>query len=259
MGKTSFQDITGNKYGRLTVIRLYDRNRGNIKWLCQCDCGKEVVVIGNNLKNGHTNSCGCYKADRNSEVHYSHGGRRTRLYGIWTGMKTRCYDKNCRSYINYGGRGIKLTAEWLGEKGFHNFREWALNNGYSDTLTIDRIDVNGDYCPNNCRWTTTEQQAYNTTASRYITINGVTKTAAEWEKETGIKSGTIRYRIDKMHLTPEEAIQRPLTPSNKKYIEYKGEQFTLTELEKILNIDRRTLKYRLQHGVPLDKELKHDA
>ncbi len=259
MGKTSFQDITGKKYGRLTVIEIYDKNHGKIKWKCKCDCGAIVIVTGNNLKNGHTQSCGCYKKEKNIEIHTTHGGRRSRLYRIWTGMKTRCYDKNCRCFPNYGGKGIKVCNEWMGENGFETFRRWALDNGYSDGLSIDRINVEGDYSPDNCRWANTYTQANNTTASRYITINGKTQTVAEWEKETGIKSGTIRYRIDKMHLSPEEAISRPVTACNEKLIDFNGRKVTLTKLQNELNIDRRTLKYRLTHGIPLDKELRNDT
>lgn len=256
MGKTSFQDITGNKYGRLEVLELYDRNHGKIKWKCRCDCGKIIIATGNNLKNGHTQSCGCYRKERTGKFHTIHGERKSRLYSILTGMKTRCYDSNCRSYQHYGKRGIKICDEWLGKGGYENFRKWAIENGYSDNLSIDRIDVNGNYEPANCRWATSAIQSNNTTASRFVTINGTTKTIAEWAKETGIKSGTIRYRIDKMHLSPEEAITRPLTPCNKKNIIFNGEQRTLNELSKELNIDRRTLKYRLDHGIPLDAKLK---
>jgi hypothetical protein len=171
-------------------------------------------------------------------------------------MKTRCYDPNCRSFQHYGKRGIRVCDEWLGEGGYENFRKWAIENGYSDNLSIDRIDVNGDYEPSNCRWATSAIQSNNTTASRLITINGITKTSAEWGKETGIKPGTLRYRIDKMGLSPEEAISRQTTPWNEKPVFFNGRQITLTELSKELGIDRRTLAYRLKHGIPLDKEVR---
>lgn len=253
MGKTSFQDLTGKKYNRLEVIELYERGTGKIKWKCRCDCGNVVIAIGNNLKNGHTQSCGCYKRDRTIESHTIHGESDSRLYNILIGMKTRCYDEKCRSYKNYGAKGIRICDEWLGEEGYINFKKWALNNGYNNSLSIDRIDVLKDYCPSNCRWADTDVQANNKSVSRYITINGITKTPAQWEKETGVKSGTLRYRIDKMGMTPEEAISKISTPCNCKYVEYKGKTMTRKELSELLGIKRQTLEYRLKYGVPLDK------
>lgn len=257
MGKTSFIDMTGNKYGLLTVLELSSQNNGAIKWLCRCDCGNEVIVAGNNLKNGHTKSCGCYRRKRTIETHTTHGGNKTRLYRIWTGMKTRCYNKNCRSYKDYGERGITMCAEWLGKNGFMNFMNWAYLNGYSDDLSIDRIDVSAGYSPDNCRWADVDIQANNRSVSRFITINGISKTLAEWAKITGLKSGTLRYRIDKMHLSPEEAIKRDLTLFNGRKIEYKGKYYTFAELSRMLNIKRQTIEYRYNHGVPLDKELNN--
>lgn len=215
MGKTSFQDITGNKYGRLTVLNIYGRNNGKILWECECDCGNIVIVSGNNLKNGHTQSCGCYRRDRTAETHTTHGKRNTRLYGIWTGMKTRCYDPNCKCYKNYGGRGISMCDEWLGKDGFSRFDEWSENNGYSEDLTIDRIDTNDNYSPGNCRWADLKTQANNTRNNRHLTVNDVTRTTAEWSDITGIKSSTIRYRLNNTNLSPEEILSVPVNGGNR--------------------------------------------
>lgn len=154
-----FIDITNKRFGRLVVIaRLDDRNKKPV-WLCKCDCGNEIVVRGDHLREGATKSCGCLeKENRDKGANYKHGGRKSRLYSIWSGMLKRCNNPDCHAYENYGGRGISICNEWLN---FPNFRDWALNNNYSDDLSIDRINVNGNYEPSNCRWATSKQQANN--------------------------------------------------------------------------------------------------
>ncbi len=122
-----------------------------------------------------------------------YGLRNTRLYGIWNGIKQRCNNPNRPKYKSYGGRGIKVCNEW--NTSFKSFYDWAMANGYRDDLTIDRIDVNGNYEPSNCRWTSLKEQSYNKTTSKFISYNGEVKTLAEWAQEYGIKYGTLFYRI----------------------------------------------------------------
>ena len=169
MGK--FVDRRGQKYGRLTPIEVVGKNKhGQMVWKCKCDCGNVVVVDSNSLGRGNTKSCGCLNDDvrKSGNNRRKHGGCGTRLYRIWQGMHRRCYNPNTADYKNY--RNISVCDDWLHD--FARFRDWALNNGYDDTLSIDRIDPNGDYCPDNCRWADDKTQANNKTNNHIITIDG---------------------------------------------------------------------------------------
>lgn len=154
-----FIDLTGKKFGRLTVLSL-NKKGGHPMWNCVCDCGKHKVVYGGHLRYGRIISCGCASIERISNLNKTHGQSKTRLYNIWAGIKSRCYDKNCSSFINYGSRGIKMCEEW--KNNFTSFRDWSLSHGYLENLSIDRIDNNGDYEPNNCRWVDNFTQSNNT-------------------------------------------------------------------------------------------------
>lgn len=151
-------DLTGKKFGRLTVIGRAPTVRNRTYWLCECDCGKRISVDGGNLRGGHTESCGCLQKERASQANTTHGMRGTRLYRIWNCMRNRCYRKSYHAYKHYGGRGIRVCPEW---NSFEPFRDWAMSYGYKDDLSIDRIDVNGNYSPENCRWVTMAYQNQN--------------------------------------------------------------------------------------------------
>jgi len=193
MGK--FQNLKGKRFGRLTVIDLCDRNNGYVLWLCKCDCGNTTKVKSSKLLQGRTKSCGCLKKDNNKENANYYNIKHKRLYNIWNKMKERCCNEKNSAYPNYGGRGITICKEWA--KSFQAFMSWAIANGYNDNLTIDRVDNNGNYEPNNCRWATREEQANNTRANRLLSYNGKTMTLSEWAKELNVYKTTLYRRIDK--------------------------------------------------------------
>lgn len=185
-------DITGNRYGRLTVIEY----AGKSKWVCLCDCGNVVTVKACDIKAGNTRSCKCirheYLVNRNKSK-ATHRMTGSRLYHIWLGMKSRCYYPNHPEYKYYGGNGVTVCEEW--RTSFETFSQWAVANGYADGLTIDRINTRGNYEPLNCRWATYKEQENNKTNNRLVTIHGVTKTLSEWSDYSGINYGTLQYRV----------------------------------------------------------------
>ena len=200
-------DLTGQRFGRLTVIgRAENSAKGEARWICMCDCGKEHTVSGSYLRTGKSKSCGCLNREVAAQRRTSHGETETRLYSIWRNIKTRCENEKAKGYHRYGGRGIKICEAW--KEDFQAFRNWALENGYQENLTIDRINNDGNYEPGNCRWATLKEQANNTRKNRLITANGETRTLNEWAEITGIPKSTIQNRI-RAGKTPEEALCEP--------------------------------------------------
>lgn len=198
------EDLTGAVFGRLTVVGRCESEKPQKSsvWLCQCLCGNRVVVQRNNLRSGHTRSCGCLKKEFSFAA--AHGQTDTRLFRIWSLMKDRCKNRNTQSFKSYGGREISVCDEW---NNFQTFYDWAMANGYSDDLTIDRIDVNGNYSPDNCRWATVKEQQNNRRNNHFVTYNGKTQTIAQWSEELGINQSTLLQRINKLGWGVEKAFE----------------------------------------------------
>lgn len=206
------EDLTGRKFGRLTVLERTENKGGQTMWLCECECGTQKIVRASHLKTGAIQSCGCLMREMLCKRNTTHGGRKTRLYGIWHGMKDRCYDPSHNRYEHYGLRGIVVCDEWL--HSFEAFRDWAIANGYDEaaprgTQTIERINLDGNYCPDNCRWATAEEQANNKSNNHFLTYNGRTQTTAQWAKEVGLKRTTLEYRV-KHGWSVERALTEPV-------------------------------------------------
>ena len=182
-------DFTGQRFGRLKVVERisnpwYAVLKPGSYWLCICDCGAYHIVNAAYLKDGSVKSCGCYKKELNEykddiPSHF----KRERLYGIWKGMHARCSNSNYAIYQYYGAKGICVCDDW---NSYLIFRQWALNNGYDDKLTIDRIDCTLDYEPGNCRWVTHKENMRNRTNTIFLTYKNQTKSLGEWSEEYNI-------------------------------------------------------------------------
>lgn len=173
-------DYVGKQFGYWTVISAAKPKNRKKSYLCECKCGNRKIVNADTLKLGTSKSCGCFQKDLTSKRETTHGMTGTRIYGIYHNMKNRCCNPNDGRYKDYGGRGITVCKDWLGEHGFENFYKWSIDNGYTEELTIDRINVDGNYSPSNCRWTTNAEQANNRRNCIYFTFFGVTKNLKEW-------------------------------------------------------------------------------
>lgn len=201
----------GQKFNFMTIIGVEYTQRGWY-WRCKCDCGEERLSSPYKIINGTTKSCGCKKVDRchdmTSKYRIKHGGKKERLYGIWHGMKQRCYDSSCKDFDRYGKRGICVCENWRND--YNAFREWSINNGYDSKKTIDRIDVNGNYAPDNCRWITLEEQNRNKEETIYLEYNGERKSLADWCDDLGIKYQTVYARIYHNGWSVNRALSTPV-------------------------------------------------
>lgn len=208
-------DLTGKRYGKLTVIkRHYEPNKKYTLWECKCDCGNTAYIRANMLKHNRTKSCGCLRAESNVLKKTTHGQSGTHLYAVWNSMKGRCYNPKNHNYKRYGMRGITVCDDW--KESFINFYTWALSNGYEEGLSIERIDNNGNYCPENCTWVTTKMQNINRSVSLDFTYNGKTQNLSEWCKELNLPYFRTWQRIVQYGYSFESAISSPKNKHEKK-------------------------------------------
>lgn len=211
-------DLTGQRFGRLVITRFVGTDKHwNHRYEYVCDCGNTGTVLDSNLRSGQVKSCGCLKRDltiaRSTKHGLSGGNRgRTRLYNIWLKMRARCLNPSDPNYPYYGGRGITICPEW---NDFAAFHAWAYANGYRDDLTLDRIDNDGPYSPDNCRWVPAKRQARNRRNNRLLTFRGETKSVVEWAEEVGIPAHTLRQRLHR-GWPVERALTTPIDVKKKR-------------------------------------------
>lgn len=254
----SLIDLTGKRFGRLTVIgRSKASSNKRVFWDCVCDCGKFHSVDGWNLRNGNVQSCGCL----HKSIVTKHGDYLTNLYRVWRSMKGRCSNPNCSGFRFYGGKGISVCDEWLE---YPAFKKWAFESGYKKGLTIDRIDSGGDYCPENCRWITQMENAKRT-ARNMLTVDGVTKSYIDWEESIGMGKMSIEHWVERhgeeyairridatLHpenYTKEEIAGLGIHKNRRKYISINGETLSLSAWANKIGVSHQTvLRWEKNYG-----------
>lgn len=203
-----FESI-GQRFGKLTVISYVGKtDDGKDDVLkCQCDCGEEITARLKILKQKGVTQCKLCRYKNTVNHFQTHGLSNTRIYDLWQGIKNRCYKHSAQSYARYGARGITMCDEWKND--FTAFYKWAMLNGYSDELEIDRIDNDGNYCPDNCRWATHKEQANNRRTNVFITYQDKTLTLQQWAEEKGINESTLYSRIKRNGWSLDRALNIP--------------------------------------------------
>ncbi len=231
------EDLTGKKFNSWMVLGYsYHNKNGNRVWKCQCKCGEIGYLLTYVLKSGRSKQC---KRCASS----THGMRNTRIYGVWTGMLDRCYNKKGKDYHNYGLRGIRVYSKW--RNSFENF--FVDMGNKPKNLSLGRIDNDGNYEPGNCRWETYQQQQNNRRSNHLVTYKGKTQTLKQWSEELGISYTTISDRINKHHWEIEDALTRPQR-TYQTMITYKDKTMNISQWAKELNMGRRSLNERINKG-----------
>lgn len=243
-------DITGQKFGKLTAIKLdhikKEKHGTRHFWLFKCECGKECIINKQYAISGHTKSCGCSKSEMITNALLTHNLSKSRIYITYHSMIARCYKETVQAYKNYGKRGIKVYDEWKND--FMAFYNWAMANGYKDDLTLDRINVNGNYEPDNCRWITKGEQTRNTRHNRNVTFRGKTHCVSEWAEIYKIDKRLLGQRLN-AGWSFTRAVKTPASEykqRSEKLIEYQGELHTLKEWTEILQIHSTTFYRKLK-------------
>ena len=206
-----YLNLKDKRFGKLVAVERAKNVGKKVSWKCLCDCGNETNVLTTNLTTNRIKSCGCLRTERTVQRSTTHNQRHTKLYEVWKTMKQRCFNPKNKGYKNYGGRGIKICDEW--KNNYQAFYEWSMNNGYKEGLSIDRIDVNGNYEPSNCRWADRFTQNNNTRKNKPFIINGVSKTIHQWAREYNIPVEIVRSRFYTLHWDIVKALTTPVKSS----------------------------------------------
>lgn len=240
------EDMIGKKFGKLTVIREIEGYKFRRRYYeCLCECGNTTIVEQSKLRTGHTQSCGCLHKERLIARNTTHGGSKDRLYKVWRDMLDRCYNPNEKSYVFYGYRGITVCDEW--RKDYKSFKKFMVDLGYDDTLptgeqTIDRIDVNGNYCPDNCRLLTNKEQQNNKRSNKWITYKGETNNIRQWSHKLNIPEGIIQYRLNK-GWDVDDIFNKPIRKPSR--FKLKGKYYSIKEISEMFGKDEETIRYHL--------------
>lgn len=250
-------NLTGQRFGRLLVLKEAGRNKDkSVLWLCRCDCGNEYSATTYLLRSGKSESCGCLNRERIVESCRTHGLSNTPLWNSWRNMVKRTTDPKDTNYSYYGGRGISVCSEW--RQSFEAFvRDMGPTHG--DGLTLDRIDVNGNYEPTNCRWATPLEQGRNKRNNRLLTFRGETMPLSAWAERVGVHHTVIRARL-RNGWSVERALTAPAPKRRKREpITFNGETLSIPAWATRLGIDRATLAGRIDRGWPLERALTTSA
>ena len=255
------EDLCGQKFGRLTVVKQLDNKQypklyGRIIYECLCDCGNTTIVTRSKLLLNHTKSCGCLRKSNAAQLFSTHKQTGTRLFNIFYGIKQRCCNPNAPAYPKYGGRGITLCDEWNNENGFENFYNWAMQNDYQENLSIDRINNDGNYAPDNCRWTTMKMQSNNRSNNSYITYHNQTHTLSEWADIIGIDHSVLSQRINKLGMSIEEAFTHKVNFKNIPIDIYKEDNYimqcaTISAAAKFIGVSPNTIMAHVKTQKPI--------
>ena len=232
--------MIGKKFGKLTVLKETGKNNRGILFLCSCECGKEKVFPGKDLRSGNNKSCGCLTK--------THGLTGTKMYRAWQNMKKRCDNEENTDYKNYGGRGIKYCEKWESFEGFYE----DMNSGYSEELTLDRIDVNGPYCKDNCRWITTREQNNNRRSNRIVEYKGDALTVAKMAEKYNVDYELFRHRISSGWDVERALFEK----SELETLTYNGETKTVGQFAKERGMTYYQLEKRLMRGCTIERALE---
>jgi hypothetical protein len=201
-------DLTGKRFGRLIITKKAFSKNGRMFWNCLCSCGTEKAINGKDLRHGSVNSCGCLRREVTSTKFKTHGETETKLYAVWITMIQRCEKPTSeKSRKNYKDRGITVYPEW---HSFEAFRDWAFTNGYSEGLSIDRMDNNRGYYPDNCRWVNNKTQTNNKCNNVNITFDGITQTIAQWADSLGMAYNVLHNRLKYLGWSVEKSLTTPV-------------------------------------------------